>query len=108
MTGLFIRALSISKMRGNNLWKICAPQKLIMTGIYKYIRHPMYTGGILMYTGLILLSTNNIFITVVMFGLIYSFVMDRIDREENMLNLIYGDIYRKYSLNTKMLIPFLL
>ena len=57
--GLLIRAISIYQMNGNNVWKICAPMNIQMNGIYKYIRHPMYIGGMMMYVGLIFISTKS-------------------------------------------------
>ncbi len=107
ITGLSIRIFTIVQLRSNAHWRIQKPNQLIKTGIYQYIRHPMYLGGFFDYTGLCLLLTHNIGITIMFFIFMMNFIFDRIDREENFLCAAFGQEYVDYFKRTKMLIPFL-
>jgi protein-S-isoprenylcysteine O-methyltransferase Ste14 len=81
--------------------------KLVTTGIYKYIRHPMYFCGLLFIIAQSLLIPNligNISNLIVMFV----FWNGRIQDEENMMIKEFGNKYLKYMNNTKSVIPFIL
>lgn len=81
--------------------------KLVTTGIYKYIRHPGYTGGFLICIPLWLFTNVNILITLVAIaGTIYTY-WNRIKHEEIMLIERFGTEYTQYSSNTKRLIPYI-
>lgn len=79
---------------------------LITSGIYYYIRHPMYTGIILWLIGLMLLVPNVIGITAAVTA-ISAIISCRIPNEEQDLIATYGDAYLEYMTNTKRLIPFI-
>lgn len=78
--------------------------KLVMEGIYRYIRHPMYTAFWLWAVAQALLLPNWIagFAGVVGFGILFAF---RIGREEAMMVEAFGDEYRAYQARTKRIIP---
>lgn len=105
--GYLLRLYSMRTLGGNFHWRIINPKKLIVSGIYKYIRHPMYIGTIIMYVGMVFFSTENYLLTLTMLSIIITFVLDRIDREECLLSNIYGDQYIEYCNKTPMLIPSL-
>jgi len=81
-------------------------QPVISAGAYKLIRHPSYTAGILMMTG-IGLSLGNwvglLFLIVTTFG-VYIY---RIRLEEQALVEALGSSYISYIKTTKRLVPFL-
>ena len=81
-------------------------QNLIREGIYKYLRHPGYSGTLLLYIGCGFTAGNWIALPVCallpVFGYIY-----RITVEEKMLAGIFGNDYIEYSKTTKRLIPFI-
>ena len=80
--------------------------KLIMSGIYRYIRHPIYLGSIILFTS-IGIVVGSLVITSIIF-LFFSFLMkDRIDLEEQLLEEKFGEEYTQYKKRTKKLIPFL-
>lgn len=106
--GVVIRILTISQLKLSAHWRIQRPRELVKTGIYQYVRHPMYLGGLFDYTGLAIILTGNLGIAVLFFIFMLNFILDRIDREENFLATIYGQEYVEYFKKTKMLIPFLL
>ena len=81
-------------------------QKLVSHGLYRRIRHPAYTGILLVVLGFGLMMDNwasILAITTGMFvGLLY-----RISIEEAALCQYFGQDYRDYMACTKRLIPFL-
>ncbi len=77
--------------------------RLITTGPYAHIRHPMYTGMVGFGTGLALVGANWIFVALavlVVVGLVL-----RIPQEEKMLIAEFGQDYRSYMQGTGRLIP---
>jgi protein-S-isoprenylcysteine O-methyltransferase Ste14 len=81
-------------------------QNLIVNGMYKYIRHPIYTGGIVMTIGLELAFRSLIILSL--HTIIYFVIFkDRMNREEEVLLSKFGEKYRKYMNQTKRMIPYL-
>ena len=77
--------------------------KLVTHGVYKYVRHPSYTGSILFWLGVTLLL-NSIFGFIVML-LSVILILIRIPFEEKMLINVFGHRYTDYIKRTKKLIP---
>lgn len=73
--------------------------KLITTGIYAYVRHPMYLAGLIMFFSYLCLSPNVVGIAayVCAMALIYKF---RIPYEEKMLVNVFGQEYIDYMNKT--------
>ena len=78
--------------------------QLITSGIYRYIRHPMYAFGWLFGSAQALLLQNWIAgpSGLVSFGLLY---FSRVPREEHMMFDQFGDEYRSYMKRTGRVIP---
>jgi protein-S-isoprenylcysteine O-methyltransferase Ste14 len=78
--------------------------KLITTGIYSRLRHPMYTAFWLWALAQALLLPNWIAgpAGLVGFGTLFFF---RIGREERMMTEMFGDEYRRYVERTDRIIP---
>ncbi|MHB1277722.1 MAG: methyltransferase family protein [Bacteroidia bacterium] len=81
-------------------------QSLKTNGVYRYIRHPSYTGLLLYYLGLGLLQHNWISF-LILFILPLIAILNRIAYEENLLNSHFGRDYTNYSGKSKKLIPWL-
>jgi len=79
--------------------------KLIDTGIYKYIRHPMYTSLILFIIAQALLVPNKLGVASTTMALII-LLLFRIPEEEKMLNKEFEGKYKDYSDKTCGLIPY--
>jgi protein-S-isoprenylcysteine O-methyltransferase Ste14 len=77
---------------------------LITSGIYRYIRHPMYTFGWLMSIAQVLLVQNWIAgpSGLVSFALLY---FARVQREEQMLLDQFGEAYQAYMQRAGRIIP---
>lgn len=78
--------------------------RVIRSGPYRLVRHPAYTGVILIQLGVGIALANSlsllIFLTIPMFGFI-----PRIQREELALTADLGAEYQAYAATTKRLIP---
>jgi protein-S-isoprenylcysteine O-methyltransferase Ste14 len=79
--------------------------KLIVTGPYKYVRHPMYSSLILFMLGVILHNFN--IINLLSLFVLIGAVSAKAFREESLWHLNDSD-YEEYKKGTKMIIPFLL
>lgn len=106
--GVIVRALGFKELKDKNYWRIISKNYFIESGIYKYIRHPMYSGSISIFLGLCIIFGNNLFISFFMMTLLTSFMLDRIDREEQLMVMNNGDKYIQYMNKTKMFIPFII
>jgi len=82
-------------------------QKVVDTGPYRLVRHPSYTGGLLIFAGmgLALQSWGAILLIVLIFGLAFGY---RIYVEEKVLVSEFGEEYVEYAKRTKRLIPYIL
>ncbi len=80
--------------------------QLVTSGPYRYIRHPLYTFGLLMYVGLGLVAA----MWWIWLGLavIFPMLMWRTPREEAQLVARFGDEYRAYMQRTGRYLPRLL
>ncbi len=79
-------------------------QKLIKTGVYKYIRHPMYTQSWIwvILQGLVAANSFVLIFGLVTWGFMY---FTRIEAEEKMLIEEFGNEYIEYMKNSGRIIP---
>ena len=79
-------------------------QKLIKTGIYKYIRHPMYLSLwiFVIFQGFLL---SNIFIEIIGILTWANLYFIRISNEEKMMIDTFGNEYKEYIENTVRILP---
>ena len=81
--------------------------KLVKTGIYSYIRHPIYSAFLFISTGLIILSQNIfLFFLPILYWIILTIGM--IKTEEKWLLEKFGEEYLEYSKKVNRFIPFFL
>ena len=107
VTGVILRLVAIrtlGKFFTVNL-AIDNEHRLIDTGLYKYIRHPSYSGSLLSFLGLALYFNNWICLVVILIPLVSVFIF-RINIEERLLQQQPGLHYDVYCKRTKRLIPF--
>jgi protein-S-isoprenylcysteine O-methyltransferase Ste14 len=80
--------------------------KLITTGFYKYVRHPIYTGGLIQVFGLYLAFHSVIILVLTM--IVYFWLFNgRANYEEEILEEEFGEEYRNYKKTSKKMIPFI-
>ena len=82
-------------------------QQVVEDGPYKLIRHPAYTGLLIMFLGFGLGSTNWLSL-LALIGCVLIGISYRIHVEEHVLKAQLGQRYQEYMRRTKRLIPFVL
>ncbi len=80
-------------------------QELVTTGPYRLIRHPIYTGMILMFTGTVLYS-GSLFLILIFLIVSINFII-RTKREEKIMIELFDEKYLDYIKRTKRLIPWI-
>lgn len=78
--------------------------RLITNGPYSYIRHPIYSGFILMHIG-ITIALSNILIFFIFNGGLSILLIERIPREEKLLNSYFDQKCDEYCKNTGRFVP---
>jgi protein-S-isoprenylcysteine O-methyltransferase Ste14 len=78
-----------------------SPPRLITNGLYRYVRHPLYSAG-LAFIWLLPIMTWNLFALLI--GLSAYIIIGAYFEERKLLNE-FGDDYAKYRQRTPMLIP---
>lgn len=79
---------------------------LQVKGIHKYVRHPLYSGTLLLFLGICIAlpETKN----WMLFMLMFIYILIGIKLEEKKLVVIFCDEYRRYQKKVKQLIPYIL
>ncbi len=106
--GLIVCILARKELAGN--WAMQLDLKknheLITSGPYKFVRHPIYTGFLLMFLGTAITIGMAGGLIGVILQIIGSFL--RIKNEEALMTKTFGKKYLEYKSHAKTLIPFLL
>lgn len=80
-------------------------QYVVESGPYRWIRHPSYSGSLLMFVGMGLAMTNWAALLAIVAGAAIGFTW-RVHVEERALCADLGQPYRDYMLRTRRFIPF--
>lgn len=78
---------------------------LVTGGLYKFIRHPIYTGIVVSYVGMELLAGSWLWVSMLFFVVPFYF---QAKKEEKFLEKKFGQKYREYVGETKMFVPGLI
>ena len=97
------RKAGFNSLSGTAQLRILKKHQLVTDGLYKYIRHPLYLGEILRNLGVVILFSSVYGILIVTLSSI--FLLFRIQIEEKMLIVVFGEEYKEYARNTKKIIP---
>lgn len=106
--GLIIRIYSMLTLKQYFTYSVAKVdhQKVIETGLYKYIRHPGYLGQWIIFLGISLALSNWCSVLLMMIPVIAGYLY-RIRVEEKFMADQLGIDYLNYKSRTKMIIPFL-
>ena len=91
---------------GNNVSPTVITRKehqLVTNGPYKWVRNPLYSGGIVAFMAWTLLSGSWLLGIVCLIGMV--FIIIRLPKEEAMLEARFGNEYRVYKANTGRFFP---
>lgn len=108
LSGLTIMGICIRKyfMRLTGLKTLIenkTDQQLMITGIHKHVRHPLYSGTFLFIWGLFLVLPNWSILLADIIITVYTLIALRF--EEQKLEKDFGEAYRMYKRKVPMLIP---
>ena len=78
--------------------------KLIKISLYKYCRHPIYFGALLLALGTLLFA-NSYYTIILELVIALPIVLNKIYLEEKVLVKHFGDEYKKYKKMVPMLLP---
>jgi protein-S-isoprenylcysteine O-methyltransferase Ste14 len=101
---LRLAAVFVLGRRFSGLVAIQPGHQLKTDGLYRYIRHPSYTGLIASMIGYVLIFRS--VIGLLLNILLFLFLVSRMNDEESFLEAHFGDEYRNYRLRTRRLVPF--
>lgn len=87
-------------------YQIKKTHQLVTTGIYHYIRHPIYFGLALSWIGAEMVCGSFLFVSFL--GVFVAFYIQGKREEKNFLTSRFGKEYKAYMKKTKMLIPWVL
>jgi Isoprenylcysteine carboxyl methyltransferase (ICMT) family. len=76
---------------------------LVKSGIYGYIRHPLYCSLFMLGTGIMLKDTGNFQLVIGAINMVAVYLTSRIEEKEMIAR--FGDAYIQYMGETKMFIP---
>jgi protein-S-isoprenylcysteine O-methyltransferase Ste14 len=108
IAGFLVRAISIGTTpkgtSGRNTKQGQVAESLNNNGIYSTLRHPLYLGNYLMWTGIVLFTYNFWFVGLVSlaFWLYYERIMFA---EERFLERKFGQVYLNWSMQTPAFVP---
>lgn len=95
------------RMLGNSFTAVVVVkpgQQVVERGAYRWVRHPSYTAGMVLFTGTMLALANWLSVAIVLMGAIVAYTY-RVHVEERALAEILGEPYRLYMARTKRFIP---
>ena len=86
-----------SKEKGNG--------SLVKSGVYRYIRHPQYTGLLLLSFGMMIEWVT--FPLIILYPVMIRVYVRLAKKEEQDMLVEFGNEYREYMKETKMFVPFI-
>jgi protein-S-isoprenylcysteine O-methyltransferase Ste14 len=101
---LRLAAVFVLGRRFSGLVAIQPDHKLKTDGLYRYIRHPSYSGLIASMIGYVLIFRSMIGLALIVLLLLC--LLSRMNDEERFLEAHFGEEYRNYRLRTRRLVPF--
>jgi len=98
-------AFNIKEFLGIETYEVKMESKLVTKGIYKFMRHPLYTGTILLLSGYFLYVPTLSVLIFLILTFVYIEIGSRL--EEKKLLIEFGNDYTEYCKNVKRYFPFI-
>ena len=80
--------------------------ELVKKGVFRYIRHPLYSSLMLLSVGLLLRNVGALPVVLCLCSLAFLAMASVVEEKENTAK--FGDLYREYMEGTRRYIPFVL
>ncbi len=103
--GLMFTALFTLRKNYSSTLVIREDHQLITHGVYRYVRHPIYLGVLIVAAGFTVLAGS--LRGFLIMALLLPILLVRIRLEERLLLAAFGEQYQRYQNRTRKLIPFL-
>jgi protein-S-isoprenylcysteine O-methyltransferase Ste14 len=100
-----VTAFILFELRGKPGRNFENTTKLVTTGLYRYIRHPMYGSLFVLGLGMFLKSITWQSVILMMIITVALFITCKVEEKEMLKK--FGDEYKAYISKTKMFIPYL-
>lgn len=106
LAGIAIRATAVLTLQRYFTVQVTIQEshELIERGLYRWIRHPSYTGALISFIGLGFAFGSWLSLGIIMVAALIGFA-NRIRVEEQALVDHFGDRYRSYASRTRKLVP---
>lgn len=105
MLGVAFASFNVKEFLGLKKEEHHSDTKLVTKGVYRYVRHPLYTGVFLLLPGVFLLRPTFSILLFVLITAIYIEIGSRL--EEQKLIKIFGEDYVRYRNSVKRYFPFI-
>ncbi len=107
LAGFIIMIFAISNYDWKSFVGITEEKKfaLVIAGMNKYVRHPLYSGTMLFVMGFFIWQPY--FKNLMLMVLMWVYLAIGIVYEERKLVKLYGDVYKNYQKKVKKMIPFI-
>lgn len=105
MLGVAFASFNVKEFLGLKKEEHHPDTKLVTKGVYRYVRHPLYTGVFLLLPGVFLLRPTLSILLFVFITAIYIEIGSRL--EELKLIKIFGEDYVRYRNSVKRYFPFI-
>jgi len=99
------KTFNLKEFLGIETYEIKMESKLVTKGIYKFMRHPLYTGTILLLSGYFLYVPTLSVLIFLILTFVYIEIGSRL--EEKKLLIEFGNDYTEYCKNVKRYFPFI-
>jgi len=94
-----------NRLGGGGPGRNTPPDRIVVTGIYRYVRNPMYLGNIIFVGGLAL--TLNSWLTYAVLVVLCVWYDVRVREDERRLSELFGEAYEQYLTKTQRWIPYI-
>jgi protein-S-isoprenylcysteine O-methyltransferase Ste14 len=104
----FLIIISLTFIRSSHDNVLAPPvesQRLVVEGVYSYVRHPMYFGTLLIYLAFLVLSFSLISVIPLVFSLFLYNIIAKYEEKE--LEKIFGDKYLEYKRTVNRWFPII-
>ncbi len=79
--------------------------ELVTSGVYRFIRHPMYASLVYLTLGAVLKNPKPLVLVLGLFSLAAAFATARLEEKDNLAK--FGVTYAEYMRGTRMFVPFI-
>ena len=90
----------------NTLYSFEKTTQLIDTGLFKYVRHPLYGSLVFLTWGIFFKNFDWLLLIISVLSTFFFFITMIVEEKENIM--FFGEEYQAYTKRSKMIIPFII